>query len=190
MYKKIITSLLISFSLLKALEVPLNINKISVDYLDGKSYFFTPVTDISYTQLQDAIRDSSNDNAVIYVYRWYQQSGIMEAVFGVSILGAVEITKDNVKYWLKHTTGKWESYETVYDFKKAVDEYEDKVTKNKEKFYTYPKIEAFTKLKGSYQYVITPMGMDLTITYTLPNNNPAVNDSLIYPPTPPVIGGN
>ena len=180
MYKKILMVLLISFSLVKAVEVPLNSNKITMNFLNGKTYFFIPITDISYTQLQDAI---TNESAKIYVYRWYQQSGIIEAIFGVKILGKIEITKDDIKYLLKHTTGNWQSYDSAQELVNAINKYKDNATKNKNQFYLYPKLEAFSKLKKYSQYFIKPVGMDLTITFTLSPNNG------FFPPTP-LAGGN
>ena len=188
MYKKIVMILLVSFSFLKAVEIPLN-NNIAIDFLNGKTYFFNPVTDISYTQLQNAIKNSSNDSAKIYVYRWYQQPDIIEATFGVNIVGLVEITKNSVKYWLQHTTGNWQSYDSAQDLVNAISEYNSSVSKNKNTFSEYMRLEAFTKLKKYNQYFIKPKGMDLTITFSLPNNSTGNvgTDGLIYPPTPPGI---
>jgi len=211
MYKKILTILLVGFSLLKAFEVPLNSNNIIMDLPEGETYFFTPLVDISYTQLQDAIKNDTNDSAVIYVYRWYQQPEIIEGIFGVSILGAIKITKNKIGYYLvKKEGGNYHAteYSSSAALVEAINEYKELADKNEDEFYKYPNVEAFSKLKKYEQYFIKPVGIDLTITFTLPNSgcsgsgNDDVNESndgsspdsgnngLIYPPTPPanVIG--
>ena len=196
MYKKIIIALLIGFSLLKASELKVELNNdITIKFPDGKTYFFNPVVDISYNQLQDAIKNSSNDSAKIYVYRWYQRSDIMEGIFGVKILAYVRITKDSIKYYFKNPQGDWEIYQSAQDLVKAINNYKDYVNKNESDFGKYvDNVEAFSKLKKYEQYFIKTKGIGLTITFSLPNNTAenisGAGEGIAPPPSIPDMTDN
>ena len=158
----------------------------------GTYYLMLPM-DINYSTLQNSI-SLGDSNATIWVYRWYQKHELVNADFGIDVLGVVKITKDNITYWIWN--GDWQNFSNYSDFKDKLKQLANNITDvdSKNTFLNYY-VEFFDKIHKNKLYLIKVVNMDLNINISFPfTNNMGTNDTnssgssgLQLPPSPPSI---
>ena len=159
---------------------------------DGTYYLMLPM-DINYSILQNSI-PVGDSNARIWVYRWYQKHELINADFGINVLGVVEITKDNITYWIWN--GSWQKFSTYSDFKDKLKQLANDITDdNKKNIFVNSYVKSFDKIDKNKLYLIKVDNMDLDINISFPSiNKIGTNDTnssgssgLQLPPSPPSI---
>ena len=202
MLKKVVSSVALA-SLLFAGQVSLNLG----DTFSNKnwnismvknttSYIMLPM-DVEYSQLQKSI---TNDNGVIYVYRWYQRPDLVNADFGINVLGIVKITKNSIIYAISDN-GSIVIKDNFDDFKSYLDDRANDISdESKKNIFLNSYVPSFDKIEANKLYLIQVKNMDLNFDIQMPNissvsnmntgnNNSSSqsNDNLITPPSVPNV---
>ena len=190
MLKKIIATTLLGSSLLMAGNINLNLmdsfstnTTWNISMSDNGTYYLMLPMDIDYSVLQNSISD---ENSAIYVYRWYQRSDLVNADFGVDVLGIVKITKNDIRYGIKDN-GSWVIKSNYTDFKTYLEGIADNITDSKKKnIFINSYIPSFDKINANKLYLLMPKGMNLNLDIALPVTN-TTGTNIEVPPQIPCV---
>ena len=178
MLKKLLIGAGLSISLLIANSNNLSINLSNVfnqnnpwviNFDAGKTYYFMSPVDINFSDIQNIL---TNTNQTIWLYRWYQRASLVNADFGIDVLGVVQITKDKIVYWIQNN-GSWESANNFNDFESKMDSYATGITdSSKLNIFKNSYVPGFQKIYANKIYLIQPSDVNLSINFNmaLPNN--------------------
>lgn len=197
MLKKALSSIVLSSSLLLSNNLNLNLmnsfagkTSWNISMSKNATYYLMLPMDVDYTTLQNSITDS---NAAIWVYRWYQRSDLVNADFGVNVLGVVMVKKNQITYYIQDN-GSWISKTNYADFKTYLENVANDITdSSKKSIFLNSYIPSFNKINANKLYLLMPSEMDLNINIALPTSSDSnstgttPNDGIERPPAPPSI---
>jgi hypothetical protein len=184
-FKKLIIGLGLSFSLLSATQLNIDmsdtfINSASkawqIKFDNGKTYYAMLPLDIDFSQIQSIL----SDNQKVWIYRWYQKSSLVEADFGVKVLGVVKITNASVVYYMNYN-GKWQHFDDFESFTNAMYKIADENIRDadKKRIFENSYVAGFDKILKNKLYLVKPVGIDLdlnlNISKMINNMQPAGN---------------
>jgi hypothetical protein len=203
-FKKLILGLGLSFSLLGAAQLNIDVtnafvnnnNAWQITMTNGNTFYFMSPIDIDFSQFQSIL----GDNQTVWLYRWYQGRNLVKADFGINVLGLVKITNSNIVYYI-NDNGTWRSYNDFDSFKNKMYQLAENISDpDKKAIFENSYVAGFEKLFKSKLYLIQPSGVDLNINFNLStflnnmqsenvsNENNESNISTIEtPPMPPQI---
>ena len=200
MIKKLTVSTILVISSLFASSVNVDLSNVyssnqnwSISMSNGGTYYVMLPADLELTTLQQSI--TTNDG-IIYVYRWYQRSDLVEADFGQGAdFALIKITKDSILYYVKENGSYLSPFNSFNDMKNYLQTAANNISNtSKRNIYINSYIPGFEKLLANRLYLIKPKNMDLTINIKFPsltttniNNDQNGTSDIPLPPQPPAI---
>jgi hypothetical protein len=170
-FKKLILGLGLSFSLLGAAQLNIDVtnafvnnnNAWQITMTNGNTFYFMSPIDIDFSQFQSIL----GDNQTVWLYRWYQRRDLVKADFGINVLGLVKITNSNIVYYI-NDNGTWRSYNDFDSFKNKMYQLAENISDpDKKAIFENSYVAGFEKLFKSKLYLIQPSGGDLNINFDL-----------------------